>query len=380
MTSAVSRAITTSRCHFDVSNFSTDLDDVNKKIFPILHKRSYCEKRHCDVTHQAKSGDDDPYKEPEDIVQHSLNKVQHPCMKPAQTTVFVVPENPIETVFEEDTWDINDYAPSLALLQEAGVLEEIEGSPVLDAISSHKKRKGHQINSIAAKLKSKVDDAFDDSYYQSKLIRLEKMCQTKNAVFQTLSTDDNTPTMGQQYAELQKAQKLGTHLLGPDGKILLPSCYDPLKMNEFGTRYKPTLHDSRENDVSDKNMGSKTRESPNSSTTATETQYICPRCSKEFSSVSNTYRHLVNVHGFTKVGAVRLKNKIVHRRLIKTKKCSIPPKPSTTKTDECLVVRSRSSSEVSSAHFSKLDQMRAEECLTNLPKIKIPEKLLKFRV
>ena len=46
---------------------------------------------------------------------------------------------------------------------------------------------GYQINSIAAKLKSKVDEHFDDSYYKSKLIRLEKISETKNAVFQVIT-------------------------------------------------------------------------------------------------------------------------------------------------------------------------------------------------
>ena len=153
----------------------------------VIHKRSYCEKQYCDVVHQSKPGDEeDPYKESNDVLQHTFNKVQHPCIKPSQTTVFVIPEKPVETLFKEDTWDINDYAPSLALLQEAGVLQEIEGSPLDNAINSHKKQKGYQINSIAAKLKTKVDETFDDSYYRSKLIRLEKMCQTKNAVFQVI--------------------------------------------------------------------------------------------------------------------------------------------------------------------------------------------------
>ena len=156
----------------------------------IIHKRSYCEKRYCEVIHQSKSGDDDPYQEPEDIVQHTFRKVQHPCLKPSQTTVFVTPEEPIETVFEEDTWDINDYAPSLALLQEAGILEEIEGMPLFDTSTTKQKRKGCHINSIAAKLKAKVDGSFDESYYKSKLIRLEKMCQTKNAVFQVCLEDN----------------------------------------------------------------------------------------------------------------------------------------------------------------------------------------------
>ena len=155
----------------------------------VIHKRSYCERKFCDVVHQSKPGDEDSYIESEDVVQHTLNKVQHPCVKPSQTTVFVIPEKPVETLFEEETWDINDYAPSLALLQEAGVLQEIEeGSSLNNAINLHKKKKGYQINSIAAKLKTKVDETFDDSYYKSKLIRLEKMCQTKNAVFQVINS------------------------------------------------------------------------------------------------------------------------------------------------------------------------------------------------
>ena len=154
----------------------------------ITHKRSYCERRYCDVIHQSKSGDDDPYVEPEDIIQHTLNKVQHPCIKPSQTTVFVVPEEPIETVLAEKKWSINDYAPSLALLKEAGILEEIHGESVFNNVQQPRGNcKGSQINNIAAKLKAKMGgDAFDDSYYTSKLIRLENMAQSRNAVFQVL--------------------------------------------------------------------------------------------------------------------------------------------------------------------------------------------------
>ena len=111
----------------------------------VIHKRSYCEKQYCDVVHQSKPGDEeDPYRESNDVLQHTFNKVQHPCIKPSQTTVFVIPEKPVETLFKEDTWDINDYAPSLALLQEAGVLQEIEGSPLDNAINLMKRRINHQ--------------------------------------------------------------------------------------------------------------------------------------------------------------------------------------------------------------------------------------------
>ena len=150
-----------------------------------MHKRSYCEKRYCEVIHQSKSGDDD-YEDTEDVAQHTFKKVQHPCIKPPQTTVFVIPEEPIETVFEEDDWDINDYAPSLTLLQEAGILEELEGVPLFDKYAATQKRKRAHIDTIAAKLKAKAEGPFDESYYKSKLIRLEKMCQTNKAVFQVV--------------------------------------------------------------------------------------------------------------------------------------------------------------------------------------------------
>ena len=149
----------------------------------ITHKRSYCERKYCQVIHQSKPGDEDPFEEPEDIVQHTFSKVQHPCLKPSQTTVFVIPEEPIETIAPEDDWNINDYAPSLALLKEAGILQEIHGQPMFDDGPSSGKR-GSTLNSIIHKLKAKVDNSFDDSYYKSKIIRLERMHETKNAVFQ----------------------------------------------------------------------------------------------------------------------------------------------------------------------------------------------------
>ena len=83
---------------------------------------------------------------------------------------------------------------------------------------------------------------------------------------------------------------------------------------------------------------------------------------------------LSTVHGYSKVGAVRMRNKIIQQRPRKPIKSGIVSKPSSLNSDSRLPVLSRSSSEVSIAHFSKLDQKRAEECLKNKPKVKIPEK------
>ena len=81
------------------------------------------------------------------------------------------------------------------------------------------------------------------------------------------------------------------------------------------------------------------------------------------------------VHGFTKVGAMRLKSRIIQHRQPKVKKPVVQAKPQTTPKID-VPARSRSSSEVSIAHFSKLDQIRAEECLKNQPTVKVREKSL----
>ena len=109
-----------------------------------------------------------------------------------------------------------------------------------------------------------------------------------------MSQDDNLPTMGQQYVDLQKAQKLSTHFLGPDGKIIYPSYYDSWTAGSSSNKSNSIAPASNGIDVSDNMASNKSMESSDSSPNAGERQFICPRCSKEFSSCSNTYRHLVN--------------------------------------------------------------------------------------
>ena len=91
--------------------------------------------------------------------------------------------------------------------------------------------------------------------------------------------------MGQQYVELQKAQKLGTKLIGPDGKIIQP----------FSHQEKPKspLSSGKSKDNLEKSINAP-KESIPSTCSSYETRNVCPRCSKEFSSLSNVYRHLIN--------------------------------------------------------------------------------------
>ena len=102
-----------------------------------------------------------------------------------------------------------------------------------------------------------------------------------------MSTDADSPTMGEQYADLQKARQLGTQLLGPDGRILNPSHQDTLTVDDFIA--KSLSPQATPNYMSDSNMSNE------EGTGGTGDRFFaCTRCSKEFSSCSNVYRHLVN--------------------------------------------------------------------------------------
>ena len=107
-----------------------------------------------------------------------------------------------------------------------------------------------------------------------------------------MSTDENSPTMGQQYAELQQAQRLGSHLLGPDGKIIYPSSYDARTFDDCVNTSKSPSSTGKE--IPDLEKTPNRLNDVANASTASEMMKVCPKCKKEFSSLSNTYRHLVN--------------------------------------------------------------------------------------
>ena len=102
--------------------------------------------------------------------------------------------------------------------------------------------------------------------------------------------------MGQQYVDLLKAQQLGTELLGPDGKIMHPSSDNSMTNSNCDTIKSKLALSSGNNKGSLEKNSTKTKENISSTCSTEETQYVCPRCAKtkSFSSLSNTYRHLIN--------------------------------------------------------------------------------------
>ena len=89
----------------------------------ISHKRSFCKNRCKTVLHHHNNPDQD--------VEQDVDKL-----------VFVEPE-PVETVFPEDSFELEDYSPSIDLLKDAGILSEIQEKPLIDTLmpTKHSKSK-----------------------------------------------------------------------------------------------------------------------------------------------------------------------------------------------------------------------------------------------
>ena len=95
---------------------------------------------------------------------------------------MVEPE-PVETVYPEDTFEIEDYTPSIELLKDAGILAEIEERPVVETLkpvgNRHSKSK---LQDIVKKLIT-VRNAQESEDEKNPLL-LEPIRQTSRAMFQ----------------------------------------------------------------------------------------------------------------------------------------------------------------------------------------------------
>ena len=100
------------------------------------HKRSYCFERFEDVNHVFSS---------------------KKSSEAAQLQTVVVEGEPVESVVPEASWDVENYAPSLDLLQEAGILEAIEEKPVVNRLLPPNKP---NLSSVVDKLATRLDSEF----------------------------------------------------------------------------------------------------------------------------------------------------------------------------------------------------------------------------
>lgn len=134
----------------------------------IAHKRSYCRNRLQDVKHVYRR---DPGEYDEENAE-------------SMATAFVQPE-PVETLIPDEEWDLEQYSPSMELLKEAGLIQEIEQRPLVDRLWPADKKPS--LDCVVSRLKWKLQNPEWDFYSgkeEQHVVQLERMAQTDNAMFQ----------------------------------------------------------------------------------------------------------------------------------------------------------------------------------------------------
>lgn len=136
----------------------------------IAHKRSFCQSQHKDVRHVYRR---DHYESREVPVED-------------MATAFVQPE-PVETIIPDEDWDIANYSPSLELMKDAGLVQEIENRPLVPNLMPKTKPK---LDDVVQRLKAQQFHGPERYYFQDKenhIIQLEPLKETNQAMFQVKS-------------------------------------------------------------------------------------------------------------------------------------------------------------------------------------------------
>ena len=216
----------------------------------VSHKRSFCQLRYDQSRHKD-------YRESAEFANPSVDSTAQ---------VVIVPEDPVETIAKEPSFDLQSYSPTIELMKEAGIMNEIENKALFTHLN-----KG--IETVSNRLRRKADKAFDTDFYVSKRLKLEHMKQTSQAVFQTHDLEGSS--MGENYLAWQKEKQLATVFLGPDGKAL-----------DVGDT--PSIHSdsSKENDDQ----------------TEIINKVFCPLCkvTMSFNHLKSLKRHLIKRKSFLK--------------------------------------------------------------------------------
>ena len=134
----------------------------------VAHKRTFCRTKFRDQRHFPRFDGNFLPDCPSDI-----------------STVIVVTEEPVDTIVSDD-FDLMDYCPSLELMKDLGIVNELENRPLVSNLKPVPKK---CLERVVQNLKAKVDASFDTDYYKSKEIRLESMRRTTKGVFQVCNKD-----------------------------------------------------------------------------------------------------------------------------------------------------------------------------------------------
>jgi len=244
------------------------------------HKRSYCIEHFEDVNHIFSS---------------------KKSSEAAQLQTVVIEGEPVESVIPEPSWDIENYAPSLDLLKDAGVISAIEEKPMINRLLPPRKP---NLSSVVDKLASKLDSEFYKTAEQKvatekKLTKTEGIClepmkESSNAQFQSWTT-------GFEYKEVQTLKQPVTVAIAPTGKELpkgdMNGALDRSKSPTTSEGSKENIEEEFEKTASIDDNGNTVR-------------YPCPECKKGFAKVSNVYKHLASNHGKSKEEYVKMRKEI----------------------------------------------------------------------
>ena len=226
----------------------------------IAHKRSFCRSRCKNVRHIYSKKDEEDGRR---------SRQQYAPNSPEEDKVALVYPEPVETVMPEEKFELEKYSPSIELLQEAGIMADIEEKPLVTSLLPHlHDTKRSKLSSIVGRLRELQDSKEEAESIDP--ILLEHITQTRQAVFQTKGL--NGPTMGQRYVALQKALQAGTIFVGPDNRIIDPGIpsrsYSPVSISTSCSSYRP------------------------SNTTSGDGKYYCPVCSVSRTRLYNIVNHL----------------------------------------------------------------------------------------
>jgi len=254
----------------------------------ISHKRTFCKNKSKTVLHHFNNPEQD---------KNTADKL-----------VVVEPE-PVETVFPEAGFELQDYSPSIELLKEAGILNEIEEKPLVNSLlPSNSKHSQSKLSGIVKSLIAKRN-AQESEDATSQQVLLEPLTQSTRAVFQTyLLGDQSSKSMGQRYSELVKARELGSAFIGPDNRIIDPGrstrSYSPSMLNQFNqnnsVKSKPVRPPPRPPSGRGRPPGPKCKED----------EFPCTKCNCSYSRLFRTINHLKQVHDLADADVKQERRKI----------------------------------------------------------------------
>jgi len=258
----------------------------------ISHKRTFCKNKSNTVLHHFNNPEQD---------KNTADKL-----------VVVQPE-PVETVFPEAGFELQDYSPSIELLKEAGILDEIEEKPLVNRLlpSNDSKHSQSKLSGIVKSLIAKRNAQESDDA-TSQQVLLEPLTQSTRAVFQTyLLGDQSAKSMGQRYSELVKARELGSAFIGPDNKLIDPGLnnrsYSPSMLNQWNqfnqnksVKSKPGKPPPRQPSGRGRPPGPKSKEE----------EFPCTKCNLSFPRLFRTINHLKQAHDLSDADVKQERRKI----------------------------------------------------------------------